>query len=280
MELRMTTDLETALPAEIGFNFEELKQDLTDRLHHYNTLVVTEDAIQDAKNDRANLRKLRDAIDTHRKDVKKRYMQPYNVFEAKAKELTSLIDAPIAAIDGQVKAFEEQQRNQKRMEIESLYEELVPEAYRDIIPLDRILDQKWLNKSTTMKSVGEDIASLAKRTHVEVSYLEATVDPKHLTAVRAEYIRTLNFDKALDHKERLIATEQAFQQREAQRAAVQPRAEENQPVAAQETVVEPDPQPSKEEKLYALRLEFHITMDQANALKQFLAAQNINYMKI
>lgn len=281
MELRMTTNLAAELPAEIGFNFDELKAELSERLHHYNTLVVTEDAIQEAKADRAKLRKLMDAIDTRRKEVKREYNKPLAVFEARCKELTALIDAPVAAIDGQVKAFEEQEREKKRTEIASAYEELVPEAYRDIIPLNRVLDPKWLNKSTTMKSVREAIETLAKRTHVDVSYLEASVDPKYLTAVRAEYIKTLNIDKALNHRDRLVATEQAFQQREAQRAATQTRVEEKPPVAAQtpEPVTVPDPQQTGE-KLYSLRLEFHITMDQANALKQFLANNNIDYMKI
>lgn len=280
LEMKMTTDLQAALPAEIGFNFDELKIELTERLHHYNTLVVTEDAIQDAKNDRAALRKLRDAIDTRRKEVKKQCEQPYKVFEAKVKELTALIDAPIAAIDGQVKNFEEQEKEKKREEIAMAYGELVPEGVQDIIPLNRILDPKWLNKGTTMKSIREAISVIANRTKIDVLYLESAVAPEHLTAVRAKYIETLNIDAALDHRDKLVEAEAVFRQREAQRAAAQHQAEEKPPVAVQEPAREPAPQPAREEKLYALRLEFHLTMDQANALKSFLAANNINYMKI
>jgi hypothetical protein len=279
MEMRMTTDLETALPAEIGFNFEELKNELTERLHHYNTLVVTEDAIQEAKNDRANLRKLKDAIETHRKEVKKKYMTPYTIFESKVKELTALIDAPIAAIDGQVKSFEDQQRQQKLVEIEALYKEHVTEDLWDIIPLSRIFDQRWLNKSTTMKSVAEAVQTIAKRTEIDMKYLEAAVDPKHLTAVRAEYVKTLDLDKALDHRDRLMATEAAFMQREQERATYQQPVEKPAPVAAQEPVVE-EPQQEQIENIYLLRLEFQLSMDQANKLKKFLVDNRINYRKI
>lgn len=285
LEMKMTTDLQTALPAEIGFNFDELKLELTERLHHYNTLVVTEDAIQDAKTDRANLRKLRDAIDTHRKDVKKAYMRPFNVFEAQIKELTALIDAPIAAIDGQVKSFDEQQRNQKLTEIEAQYEELVPETIRDIIPLSRILDQRCLNKSTTMKSITEAIQTRVKRTNVDLALLNG-VEPKYMAATRAKYIETLDVNTALDYQYELAAADERFrqqeearQQREALRANLAsqaPQAEEKPPVAAQEPVNEP----RKEEKMYSLRLEFQLTMRQADALKQFLTANHINYVKI
>lgn len=280
MEMKMTTDLETALPAEIGFNFDELKTELTERLHHYNTLVVTEDAIQDAKTDRANLRKLKDALDTHRKEVKKKCMQPYNSFESRVKELTALIDAPINAIDCQVKAFEEQQRQKKYEEIAAAYDELVPDAAKEIIPLQRMLDPKWLNKGATMKSIREEMSVIANRTKIDMLYLESAVQPEHLTAVRAKYIETLSIDAALDHRDALVATEQTFQQREAERATYQAPVQENPPAAAQEPHVESAPQPTQEEKVYSLRLEFYLTMDQANALKKFLQHNRIQYTKI
>lgn len=280
MEMRMTTNLETELPAEIGFNFEELKAELTERLHHYKSLVVTEDAIKEAKVDLANLRKLKDAIETRRKEVKQQCLAPYNAFEKQVKELTALIDEPVAAINGQVKAYEELEKAKKLEDIAAAYEELVPVDFQEIIPLKRILDPKWLNKGTTMKSISEAISQIANRTKIDMLYIESTTEPEHLTAVRSKYIETLNIDAALDHRDRLVATAQAFQQREAQRAALQHRAEEKPPVAAQEPVREHTTIPSSPQKLYSLRLEFQLTMDQANDLKSFLAENNINYTKI
>lgn len=280
MEMRMTTDLETALPAEIGFNFEELKTELTARLDHYNTLVVTEDAIKEAKTDLANLRKLRDAIDTKRKEVKKKCLEPFNSFEAQVKELLALIDAPVAAINEQVKAFDDRSKEEKLEEITKAYGEIVAEEIREIIPLERILDPKWLNKGTTMKSIREAIAMISARAKIDILYLESIIEPEHLTAVRAKYIETLNVEASVHHRDALVAAQRAFRQREAAAATAKPQTEERPPVAAQEPVREPTPQTSTDAKLYALRLEFHLTMEQANKLKQFLAENNINYMKI
>ena len=279
MEMRMTTDLETALPAEIGFNFDELKTELTERLNHYNNLVVTEDSIKEAKADMAKLRKLKDAIETRRKEVKRQCMAPYNAFEAQVKELTALIDAPVAAINGQIKTFEEQEKAKKYEEIAVAYTELVPEEYHDIIPLRRILDQKWLNKGTTMKSICEAIATITNRTKIDMLYIESATAPEHLTAVRAKYIETLNIDAALDHRDALEAAEKAFRQREAERATYQQPVEKAAPVAAQEHVAEVQ-QPEETETIYSLRLHFQLTMQQANALKKFLVENQINYTKI
>lgn len=279
MEMRMTTDLETALPAEIGFNFEELKAELTERLQHYNTLVVTEEAIKEAKADLAKLRKLKDAIETRRKEVKRQCMAPYNAFETQVKELTALIDAPVAAINGQVKAFEEQEKAAKQHDIETLYEELVPDTIKEIIPLNRILDPRWLNKSTTMKSIQEDIQTRVQRVNVDMTLLDL-VDPKYKAAVRAKYIETLDITTAMNHRDKLVAADLAFQQREAERATFQPPIQEKPPVTAQEPDREPTPTPKTEEKLYSLRLEFQITMNQANELKRYLETTGIQYTKI
>ena len=279
MEMRMTTDLETALPAEIGFNFEELKTELTARLDHYNTLVVTEDAIKEAKTDLANLRKLRDAIDTKRKEVKKKCLEPFNSFEAQVKELLALIDAPVAAINEQVKAFDDRSKEEKLAEITKAYEEIVPAETKEIIPLERILDPKWLNKGTTMKSIRENIAMISTRTKIDILYLESSVEDEYITAVRAKYIETLNVEASMHHRDTLVAAQRAFRQREAAAATVKAQTMERPPVAAQEPVREPAPQTGTDAKLYALRLEFHLTMDQANKLKQFLAENNIKYEK-
>lgn len=318
LELRMTTDLATAIPAEIGFNFEELEAELQQRLEHYNHLVVTEDAIKDAKDDRAALRKLRDAIETRRKDVKKQCEAPYKAFEGKVKRLTALIDAPIAAIDGQVKTFEEREREQKRGEIAAAYEELVPENIRDIIPLNRIMDPTWLNKGTSMKKIREGIETIAKRTRLDITYLEAAVDPKYITAVRAKYIETLDIDKALDHRDTLVAAEQKFQHFQQERAAQaaaragQVLQEEKRPAEpvqqpVREPVREPAPIPRQDSRLHDLTLafmpnqtglaafmqflednaiqaavtvDFKLTQCQATAMKQCLTANNIQYTKI
>lgn len=279
MEMRMTTDLETELPAEIGFNFDELKTELTERLHHYNNLVVTEDAIKEAKADLAKLRKLKDAIDTRRKEVKRQCMAPYNAFEAQVKELTALIDAPVAAINGQIKAFDEQEKAKKYEEISAAYTELIPEEYHDIIPLRRILDQKWLNKGTTMKSIREAISTIANRTKIDLRYIESATAPEHLTAVRAKYIETLNMDAAMDHRDALVATQQAFTHREAERATYQTPVENAAPVADQEPVTEA-PRQEQLETIYLLRLEFQLSKTQATALKDFLVRHNINHRKI
>lgn len=291
LELRMDTDLQTALPSEIGFNFEELKAELAERLEHYNNLVVTEDGLKEAKADRAKLNKLRTAIDTRRKDIKKEYMKPYTDFEGKIKELTLLIDQPIRAIDTQLESYEERRKQAKLEKIQDAYEETLnawSSTIRDIIPLERILDPKWLNATTSMKSVGEDLENWAKRVNADLLALD-TVEEAYQAAVREKYIATLDVSAALAHMDSLKAAEEAFraraEERKAREQAEMARAVEKAAQAKSEPqTAEPQEYPSdsepEKEKLYALRLEFHVTREQAVALRAFLDNQNIQFRKI
>ena len=57
--------------SQIDFNSDELKAQLQENLQKYEGLVVTENAIQEAKKTKADLNKFRTAIETERKRVKK-----------------------------------------------------------------------------------------------------------------------------------------------------------------------------------------------------------------
>lgn len=280
MEFVMSTDLNTALPKVIGFNFEELKAELSARLDYYNSLVVTEDTIKEGKAERAKLSKLREAVEAKRKEVKREYMAPYTDFESKVNELVAIIDAPIAAIDGQLKAFDDLRREDKRAEIRKAYETIVPAEIQAIVPLERIFDPKWLNATVKTKAVEAELTTMVQQTEDDLQVLDM-VEPEFAAAVRARYMETLNIGAALRYKQTLVAAAEAAKRR-AEAMAAPAAAPAHEPEPVQEAPVAPAEPELVEEpvKLYRLRLEFRLTQDQANALKHFLEASNIDYMKI
>ena len=261
MEFVMSTDLNTALPKEIGFNFEELKAELSERLEYYNGLVVTEETIKEGKAERAKLSKLREAVEAKRKEVKRECMAPYTDFERKVKELVAIIDAPIAAIDGQIKAFDDLRLEEKRADIRRAYEAIVPGEQRDINP-------KWLNATVKMKAVEEALAEIVRRTDGDLLVLD-TVEPEFAAAVRTRYVETLDIGAALRYKQALRDAEETAKRRA------------TTPVRASATVNIPSAEPVyPREKMYLLRLEFYLTQPQATVLKQFLVENGIDYEKI
>lgn len=269
MEFKMLTDLQAAMPQEISFNFEELKKELADRLQYYNGLIVTEDTIKESKEDRAKLNKLREAIETRRKEVKKEVAKPYIAFEAKVKELTALIDEPISEIDRQLKAYDEIRKEEKQKSIEEFYNVTVDPYLKTVIPLQRIQQPDWLNATKKEKQIQMEIIEALAKVKADLHVLNTMATDAYSEAVRAKYMETLDITTALAYRNRLQESTAAF-------SAANQAEGPQQPTQAEE----PARGPQETEKQYSLRLSFYLTMKQANALKKFLEDNNIQHEKI
>lgn len=276
MELKLITNLE-ALPAELDFNFEELKAELSAQLEKYRGLIVTEDTIKDGKDDRVKLNKLKTAIDTRRKEIKKQWSEPYNVFEGKIKEVLALIDQPIAAIDSQLNAYEEKRKAEKQEQIEGIYHETVPADIKGLLLLERIADPRWLNKSVSPETIKQDIAGLVTRTQNDLLALKE-VEAEHAAAVRTEYYRTRDLGAAMRLLTELRAAAAAIK-------AETPTENPPEPPKPQKAAQEPQRAPETQnaqagETLYNLCLSLILTKQQAAGLKQYLIDNNIKYQQI
>ena len=64
IQFEVITDLAVINPQHIQTNFEDVDAYLTEAMEPYTQLVVTEDSIGDAKKTLAQLRKLKDGINT------------------------------------------------------------------------------------------------------------------------------------------------------------------------------------------------------------------------
>ena len=284
MEFVMGNSLE-ALPKTIDFNFEELKTQLASSLELYTGLVVTEDGIKSAKDDRAKLNKLREALETKRKEVKKECMAPYTDFEGKVKELVALIDQPIAAIDGQLKAYEEQRRAAKRADILAIYEETVGEL-RSLLPFEKLWQDGWYNTGVSMKKIREAIVAAEAKAASDLEVL-ATVESEFAEAVKIKYLEHLDLNEALLERARLQERAKRLREYEEQRAKAAANLPEEQRMEAASRGAEqaaniPEPAAGAEqaETVYRLCFECMVTAAQAKELSDWLKARNISYRRI
>ena len=130
LQLRITTDIES-LPAAIEFNYPELKAAMESYLEKFKGLVVTEDAIKRAKDDRAEINKVVAAISRARIDTKARWLAPMESFEAKAKELEELGKSTARGIDAQLAEFEKRRVDEKRKALTAQFANRLAEAFGD-----------------------------------------------------------------------------------------------------------------------------------------------------
>lgn len=151
MELKIE---QVAIPEKIAFNYDELKQELSDKVKLYETLVYTDDQIKNAKADRADLNRLKKAMNDERIRREKEYMQPFNAFKAQINEIIGIINKPVALIDKQIKEYEERQRQEKKNEIDLLFSTYL---HPEWLNLSQIWEDRWLNASVSMKKVCEEL---------------------------------------------------------------------------------------------------------------------------
>ena len=269
MELKMT---EYQLPEKILFNYEELKQELIEKVAMYETLVYTDDQIKEAKSDKANLNKLKKALNDERIRREREYMVPFNDFKSKISEIISIIDKPVAVIDAQVKAYEDKQKQEKKEKIIEYWEST--NAGNDWLTLNRIFDEKWLNASVSMKSIQEEILNKLEQISNNLDSLASL--PEFGFEAAEVYKTSLDINKAISEAQRMSQIAKAKAEAEAQKAAEQ--------VAPIEPQATPTPVVEVEQKVEQpkqwIAFQALLSTEDAIALKDFFNSRNIEFKAI
>lgn len=167
MELQIYTPTADAFVQAIEWNHEEIKAEITEKVAFYNGIVYDEEQIKEAKADRAELNKFKKTLEDKRKEIKQRCLAPYESFEKQMKEIVAIIEQPIGVIDSQVKAFEEKQKEEKR---KAILEYIDTKDLHGIDPA-QLANAKWLNASTTLKSVYEEIDKICEDIEADIQII-------------------------------------------------------------------------------------------------------------
>ena len=275
---------EYQLPAPITFNYEELKAVLIQKADAYACMVYTEDQIKEAKADRANLNRLKKALNDERLKREKDYMQPFNTFKAQVNEIISIIDKPCAVIDNQVKEFEEKQKAEKMDQIDSFFcEQWNSRNFPAAVEIDMIMDHKWLNASVSMKSIQEAI--IAKLDQVEKDLAVIRSLPSYAFEAEQMYLQTLDLARAVSEAHRLqemAEKKAAYEAENAERiAAAKARAENFQKADDPDLLAEVEEIHKKyEPSRQWIGFQAFLSVDEAKALGQWLKAHDIKYKAI
>jgi hypothetical protein len=200
MELIIKTDLQ-AFPAVIEYNHEELKSELSEQLQKYKNIVVTEDSIKEFKADKANLNRLKTALEDKRKEVKKQCLQPYENFEKNIKELIALIEEPIKVIDSQLKEIESKKKEEKANEIEKIYYDNIGK-FEQLVPLDKIFHSKWLNTTYKLNDITLEIKEVYSNIENGLQIIEG-LNTEFKQEIKDKFFETLDITKALSENARL-----------------------------------------------------------------------------
>lgn len=290
LELRIISPQENGFVQEIEWNNEELKTAIAKKMEDYKGLVFTEETIADGKKDRADLNKLRGAIDNERKRIKKMCMEPYDKFEKEVKEVLGLVDEQINAIDVQIKEVEQIKREEKRKTLQELFESI---GFQKFVTLEMIWDEKWLNASVslskvenqmkeTMYRIGEDVGTIIRLPEFSFEAMEVYKKTLDLTQAIKKGQELADIQK---RKEEALARQKAEEERRKAEEAAAGKESEN-PEDAADTHDAPK---KAEENDYTrvvsepvMRIDFRVwgTKEQILALRDYMKQNNLKFGKV
>lgn len=207
------TALDTIKNTQLSANFAEMKEALTEFIEPYTQVIVSEDAISEAKADRAKINAVAKHIDDYRKLVKKVYTEPLKQFEDKCKELVGICDQGKSNIDYQLTEFEEKRKQEKLSCLEDYFDKAVKEN-PEYITFNIALHPKWENKTTSLDECKKYMDDAIQKVDTEVKTIR-NLHSQWETSLLDDYSKNHDILSALALNERL--TEKAQQEAERKR---------------------------------------------------------------
>lgn len=269
IEFTVQEDFMRNLPAIVS-NLAEVKiwaeeQTKADR----NLVLLSEADFEKAKERSAALNKQIKLIEDKRKEVKKEYNRPYEIFEKAAKDVVSVLTTARENLWGQVKKAEEEQQEQKKKLLRAHWDKLNSETIGGYRTFEQVFNLKWVNKSSKLENVLEEMKSLFEASVSDVMAIRS-LNSEFEVSLLEYYKDGHNVSEVVTYNNRLNEQKRLKLQREERSRNTQPKEEKVNLTAKNECSDE------IEEKI---RIEFYVecTNEQLSALGRYMRENGIKY---
>lgn len=243
----------------IDFNYEEIKAELLEKIDGYDRIVYTDDTIKAAKTDRADLNRMKKALNDKRLEIQREFMKPFDNFKAHIDECIGYINKAVENVDSQVKAYETKVKAEKEQEIRGLFDVANTFVW---LKFEQIFDPKWLNASTSMGTIENDI---------NVILAGIGTNLESLKGLEYEFEATEKYKETLSMNEALIENRRQGELAKKKAELVEPKSE---PTLIEVTKVE---EPETEEPKSWMKLEVKINSKEYDALAKWLDEMGIEW---
>ena len=272
-------------PAEVDFpGYQDLKAKVDELAKGWDTYVVTSKSYPYDKKTKAELNRIRKALNDRRKEITKQASQPIDEFTALIKGIDLEINEAVDHINEGIKAFDEKARKDKHQQNLIRLGEIATEYGVALQKLE--YNPKWDNKSTSWKTIEEEAR---QQFEAIVEQEKARKEAEQVIANKANeytkpamtaspYLQMLDY-KPLpdvltqmdnDHK---YLIEQAKQQEENRKKAVQDLEKHGDKYIDAKTGEVVD-------KLHTVTLRLRGTKEQMTALSNFIKDWGIDYERV
>lgn len=139
------------------------------------SIELTDDNVKEVKGILAKANRAIKELNDRRITIKKEILEPYEVFAGQIKEIETIVKDSDNRLRNEVRKLEESLRSIKKEEIRELWNKRVKQyEYAKLMDFENFLDNKHLNKTTSMNSVESDMVSFLDKAEVDLGILCAS----------------------------------------------------------------------------------------------------------
>lgn len=275
------TDLELVVSSQtlgsLTTNAIQIRDIVKNALPKYDIVNYNESNVEQAKKDKALLNNAAKALNSKRIELEKEFLKPFGDFKDVISETVKLISECSGKIDLVVKQSDQAEKDSKKVKIQTYWDS----KNFTLVPLSKVFDEKWLNKTTKDKAINSEIDSIIENINNELQTLEAIGSDVEL--LKSLYLDTLDLNKAIQYgntlklnKAKVISATPVEST-----TSVEPISEPvvNTPTTPQEIHIEISPSGTTEE-LLTRTFKVTCTKDKIIALGAFMNANSIQFEKI
>ena len=294
-DLQLVTKI---VAGKLTSNAEEFSAALQNELKNYTVERYIDDP-DAAKKDKAYLNKLKEDVAEKRKLATKAWNKPLDDFMNIMKSLENDIDAAYSDLNSIVNQAVQKEKDEKKAKIVEFWNTL----NFTIVPIERVFNSKWLNKTEKLTSIMEECKAITEKITNEMNTLKSMKD-EDSELLQSFYLDTLDLNATLAKGNQLKENRTRIKAEEERKAAENKMAEMGATVISKEpdsvvneslttetqsqvrgnnpNVVSLDEYAFKEQKepTATFRLEVTAPASKLMALRKFIDANGITYKKI
>lgn len=280
-DFKLVTDI---VVGKLTSNAKEYSTALKNEIANY-TIERYIDNPDAAKADKAYLNKLLDEVAEKRKLAMATWNKPLDEFISVMKELETEIKSASNELKTVVDKAAQKEKDEKKSKIIEFWNTL----NFTIVPLDRVFNPKWLNKTEKLSSIMEECKAITEKINGEMATLKSMKDEDSETLL-SFYLDTLDLNATLIRGNQLKENRARIKAEEERKAAENAKKEQFPPIDPSKYNVTESGQVVKEslttqseqkkEPIATFRLEVTATTSKLMALRKFIDDNGISYKKI
>ena len=184
------------IPGQVSFyNFDDLKEYISDGLSVYNNTVYTPENIDQAERDLKVLKAVKKKLYDKKKELEEAYSLPIETVKAQLDELLNMVKEPMNIIDNMIKENRKLAKKKEIMEYAKQKASELGEYSSGVLESRSFFNNRWLNVSYKEKEWKKDIDEIIQRSLDAFEEIEQTGGDNKLT-LKAFYLERLSMDGA------------------------------------------------------------------------------------